>query len=152
MNIGKSASIISLILIIIFGAAIRYYQIDKNPTWWDEHANVFTASGILVEDKDPIRSLRIEDNTSEKIIISENQTTNKNEILSKAHLKNIFQASIYWDLGNGLTFTIPLHFWLNIFGYSDAAIRALSCLFGILVIPVGYAVAKKYQEADLRDL
>lgn len=144
MNFKDRTIKYALITIILSGAFVRCFQITKNPTWWDEHANVFTASGALVEDDDSVSGLRLKDVSSDrKIKILENEKITTDQILSKCRLKNIFKASIYWDLGNGLAYTMPLHFWLNVFGYSDAAIRSLSCLFGILVIPAGYFIAKK---------
>lgn len=36
-----------------------------------------------------------------------------------------------------------LHLWMNFFGHSEVAIRSLSALAGVAIIPLGYLVAKK---------
>jgi uncharacterized membrane protein len=36
-----------------------------------------------------------------------------------------------------------LHFWITLFGSSEAAVRGLSTLAGVLVIPLGYVIVRK---------
>lgn len=144
-NNNKRIYIIALLALVIFGASVRLYNLTKYPTWWDEHANVFTASGVLVDKQDPISgsilTSRVDKDAAINIPIG--KIIPIAEIVDKSKLGNILEASIYWDLGNGIAFTLPLHFWLVIFGYSDTAIRWLSLVFGILMIPAGFAVARK---------
>ena len=141
----RKIQILAFLLIVIIGGSVRLYQVCKYPTWWDEHANVFTASGVLVENEDPISGSKIasQESKDSAVKIPIGRVVPVAEIIDKCRWKNILEASIYWDLGNGVSFTILLHFWLQAFGYSDAAIRGLSLVFGILLIPAGFAVAKK---------
>jgi len=53
-------------------------------------------------------------------------------------IKTFFTKHIHTPL-----FYIALHFWINIFGESDLAIRLLPVLFGVLTIPVVYLCGKE---------
>ena len=47
------------------------------------------------------------------------------------------------DLQHTPLYFVLLKFWINIFGQSEVAMRALSLIFGILTVPLSYIVGKK---------
>jgi len=54
-------------------------------------------------------------------------------------LDNLFHL----DLQHTPIYFFLLHFWMNIFGDSEIAIRSLSCIFGVGCIPLAYVIANK---------
>ena len=54
----------------------------------------------------------------------------------------IFNRVLHQDLHSPLYFFI-LHFWMKIYGHEDVAVRFLSLLFGVLLIPVLYFAGKE---------
>ena len=43
-----------------------------------------------------------------------------------------------------------LHFWMSLFGTSQLAVRSLSAVAGIAVIPLGYIIVKKWPARGLQ--
>lgn len=65
--------------------------------------------------------------------------------------KQMFPAGILdnllkLDLQHTPLYFFLLHFWMKIFGDSEVALRALSCIFGILSVPLSWVVASKLME------
>jgi len=143
-----SASIwplVLLALITVFGAWLRIQNLTTYPTWWDEHASVFSATGMLANQGDKFegRVSTCEEIPSTSLFLPESQPTKAGSLIEKIRLSNVPAATLYWDRGNGLTFSYVLHFWVLLFGFADVALRSLPCLLGILMIPTTYAVGAR---------
>ena len=131
-------------VIILFGSWLRLHELTVVPTWWDEHASVFSASGMLVQQGGDYLSGRVSlvnGVPREAAFLPEGKIVTAGELADSIRLQNVPAATLFWDRGNGLAFAFVLHFWTRIFGFSDQALRSLACVLGILAIPAAYAVA-----------
>jgi uncharacterized membrane protein len=109
-----------LLLIMILGFTLRYFHIDHNTIWLDEKISLSESNGLTYT-------------TSE---LQNSFTTDY--IKKQNNLKNVIDATIKEDGGNGILYILKLHYWQKLFGSSDRAIRILSLIFNLLLIPVGY--------------
>ena len=55
----------------------------------------------------------------------------------------IMHNLLHVDLQHTPLYFVLLKFWINLFGQSEAAMRALSLIFGALTVPLSYIVGKK---------
>jgi uncharacterized membrane protein len=71
-------------------------------------------------------------------------------LISKLNLSQIVQAVAVGDFHPPLYYCI-LHYWVALFGASEVAVRSLSVLFGVLVIPLIYVLGRRLfnEEAGL---
>ncbi len=107
---SQKALIFSILLFALF---LRLINISDHSIWFDEKTSVIISQGIKYGDA----------TISDSIV-------NSKTLLEKNTLHNVYLSTIA-DNGNCVAYNFTLHFWINTFGTSDAAARALSVLFSL---------------------
>jgi len=135
----------ALVAIAGFGVWLRASNLATYPTWWDEYASVFSASGQIASQgtKYGGRVSQAESGDVKILAFGKGGSFQAAEVLARNRIVNVPAASLFWDRGNGLAFSLLLHAWVLIFGFSDAALRALPCVLGALAIPAVFAVGTR---------
>ncbi len=110
----KNKVILLLLLIIMLGAFLRFYNIGEESFWLDESATALTIKEYSANE------------------ISAN-IVQKGQILPDYYQSNV-DLPIYY---------IILEYWSNIFGLNEASLRAFSALFGALSILLVFTIAKE---------
>ena len=109
---------IPIILIIFLGLTLRLINLDTYGVWLDEMGSISEANSLFVFDFDSFFTLR--------------------DIQNNDTLINVFKSVEIAEAGNGITYILLLHYWKEIFGNTDFAIRFLSLVFGGIVIFLTY--------------
>lgn len=131
------------VVITLFGGWLRMTGLTQHPTWWDEHASLFSATGQIARQGDAFDG-RVSSAASNEPKVSPAQMGNSIRVgcvLDLHRVANVPAATLFWDRGNGLAFNFLLHFWVRIFGAEDAALRSLPWLLGTLAIPAVFILA-----------
>lgn len=111
--------------IVLIGFVLRLYEIDNYGLWFDEECSVLAANGI----SDFIDTTSI--NFTNSMVKSQNT------------INNVIRSTIIYDSGNSIAYNLMLHFWVQLFGNSDFAVRSLSLIFGCLIVCISYLISKK---------
>lgn len=112
-----------LLLVIGLGLILRLVMITAYGIWHDERVSVLIAQGL--HHSQPVTG---------EITVAELHAFN--------NLPSVVDATIL-DNGNGLLYNVILHFWIQLFGNSDFAVRFLSVLLSVLCIPLIHAFAER---------
>ncbi|MCX7869134.1 MAG: glycosyltransferase family 39 protein, partial [Terrimicrobiaceae bacterium] len=129
--------------ITLFGGWLRLAHLTTHPTWWDEHASLFSAAGQLARQGDAFDG-RVSSAASplpKASVAQDGPMLRVGALLDLNRMSNVAGATLFWDRGNGLAFNLLLHFWVKMFGARDAALRSLPWLLGTLAIPAVFCVA-----------
>lgn len=130
-------------ILTLFGAWLRLAHLTTYPTWWDEHASLFSAAGQVARQGDAWEG-RVSSAASSEAKVSpaqEGDVVRVERVRALCRAGNVPAATLFWDRGNGLAFNFLLHGWLRVFGTSDAALRALPWTLGTLALPLIFWVA-----------
>jgi len=120
-----------LLLILIFGFIIRVIDIDKRGIWFDEKASVSCAVGI------PFSGIHhLGATTWQDLGCKGNQIFISNIFWKYNTLQNVIGSAIQDN--SSIAYFTALHYWINLFGTSDNAVRLLSVIFSCLIIVVIY--------------
>lgn len=134
-----------LIALCGIGVWLRVSGLTANPIWYDERASLLAACGQIGQASAKYGgrvSAAVLDDVGEDSL-SEKKTFRVSEVLERNTLTNVPSSSLFWDRGNGLFFSILLHLWLSLFGYSDLAARTLPCVLGCLAIPATFIMGAR---------
>jgi uncharacterized membrane protein len=121
--IVTSKQLILLACIFIIAIAIRILNLDATALWCDEKFSVREAHGFVLQ--------------------AANTVFDSNQFAIFNTSNNVLKANIALDGGNGIFYTMQLHFWCLLFGSTDTAVRMLSALYGIALVFSVYYIAKK---------
>jgi uncharacterized membrane protein len=109
-----------LCAIVLFAFILRFYHIDKYGIWADEEYSVLEANGFS------------------QIEIADHVPFTLQELQSHNTFASVVSSCIKVDGGNGIVYTIILHYWSGIFSNTDCSIRMLSLLMGLLSVIISY--------------
>ncbi len=126
-NAQKAFAIFSFFLALI----LRVVSIDTHSIWFDEKTSVLVSQGIKYSNP-----------TFQDSVVSLSQFHDKNT------LTNVIQASID-DNGNSILYNLTLHFWVELFGTTDTAVRSLSVVFSMLSLLLIFLFTLKHFEYKL---
>lgn len=131
-----------LLVITLLGAWLRLYNLTTYPTWSDEHVSLFSACGQIASQGTKFKGRVNQAECGEDITIKlgTGSCFKAREVVQQNTITNIPSATLFWDRGNGLAYSVILHFWILAFGCSDIALRALPCLLGVIAIPFVFAI------------
>ncbi|HLG33804.1 MAG TPA: glycosyltransferase family 39 protein [Bacteroidia bacterium] len=116
----KTIYLLSAILFI--GFFCRSFRIDKFGLSYDEQVSILIAEGKYHGSTDL--------NSDYSLHLSQDNS-----------FGNVIAGTVF-DNGNSVAYNIFLHYWLLIFGSTAESARELSIVFGLLLIPLGYAFSK----------
>ncbi|MBF2077367.1 MAG: glycosyltransferase family 39 protein [Synechococcales cyanobacterium T60_A2020_003] len=119
-----------VIVVVVLGVFFRGYNLDRKVFWYDETMTLLRVSG----------------NTNETIVQNayDADITTVEALLTTYQFPNVDHG---WDDTLAALKEHPEHSplyylmvrgWLQLFGHSTATIRALSLIFGLLVLPCAY--------------
>lgn len=117
-------------IILSLGLILRLLNLDALGIWEDEKYSLLNSIGI-----------------SETTTISKHVFSSA-DIWKNNTLENIQKANIIDDGSNAFFYTSLLHFWIQLFGTSDFAIRLMSVLFGVLIIYLIYKLSLKIYQSE----
>lgn len=110
----RSDHLIYLIIILFVGTLLRFYHLNKFGIWSDEEETILIANG-------------------QKILNDSLGVFTYANIHKSDNVRGVLNSTIA-DNGNSIFYNLTLHFWLNLWGNSTTSSRALSCIFGVLII------------------
>ncbi|MFN0188039.1 MAG: glycosyltransferase family 39 protein [Bacteroidia bacterium] len=102
---------------------MRIILLDHFESWGDEKLSVSEANGMLTFE------------------LQDGSEFTKKEIETNNNLHQVTLSTIKGDGGNGILYTICLHFWTKLFGNSDFAVRFLSVIMGMFAIIITYFIS-----------
>lgn len=110
----------------LLAGAVRFWGLGAHGLWCDEFLSVASATGgSLVSPIAPgAPSFTVED------------------FWRESSLAGLREAVARQDGGNGVLHAVALHYWIDLFGTSDASVRALSALAGVGLVLLAYALAR----------
>jgi uncharacterized membrane protein len=112
-----------LLFVVGLGLILRLFMLTAYGIWHDERVSVLISHGL--HHSQPV----LGEITPAGLHASNN-------------LASVVDATIL-DNGNGLLYNIILHYWIQLLGDSDFAIRFLSVFLSVLCIPFIHAFAEK---------
>jgi uncharacterized membrane protein len=129
-NINNQKFAIAIILMILLGSIIRFYNLTFKMIWADEIASIVHALGNSFTDIPSNKIITLKD------------LMQPLEINKKNGLLEVFKYGIFEDFVPPLYFML-LHLWIGIFKTPSVFVaRSLSACFSILSIPAIYLLAK----------
>jgi mannosyltransferase len=99
---------IALLLIVLLGLALRFYNLTAQSFWWDEAFSAAVSTQAL------------------------------------PRIVSITSADVHPPL-----YYFLLHYWEELFGTSDFAVRSLSVLFGVSAIPIIYVLGRRLFDEEV---
>ncbi len=112
-----------LLFIVLVSFIVRVWGISKHGPWHDERVTICIANGLFYANK------------------PNGYEFTSNSFRSQNKIENVLQSTIK-DNGNSIFYNVVLHYWKNVFGNSDFALRFLSVLSGLLLVFIGYRFSK----------
>ncbi len=124
----------ALALFLILATALRLYHLGTYSLFFDEKSTLLVSQGV------PLEGANQED------IFGKTYFTPR-EFWKEKYLPDYLEAMRRSDIGNSPAYYLVFHYWVEAFGKSDFALRALSVLFSVLTI----ALAFHFTRYHLRD-
>jgi uncharacterized membrane protein len=121
--------ILACLLVVVgcSGITLRFYNLDRQSFWGDEVFTAFVVSGALRSDTESLFRNKI--HSRDEYMKVQRVDPHKGTLDSLTELSRSFaeQTPLYY---------LCVREWAHAFGSSPAALRALSAIFGVLVLPV----------------
>lgn len=122
---------ILLVLIIVLGTILRFYQLDTYSIFFDEKSTMVVSQGIVLE------------GANQKDVFSK-PTFTPREFWAPKSFADYCEAMTRSDIGNSPFYYLLLHWWMDVFGYSDFSARAMSALFSVLIIGLTFVFTRRF--------
>jgi uncharacterized membrane protein len=120
-----------LAAIVVIGLLLRLYKLDAYSIFFDEKSTVVISQGMVL------------DGSNQKEIYLASTFTPR-QFWSHKSLADYYEAMARSDIGNSSFYYLLLHYWIEIFGITDFAIRLFSVLFSLLIIGATYFFGRRF--------
>jgi 4-amino-4-deoxy-L-arabinose transferase-like glycosyltransferase len=114
-----------LVLLLLLGTALRLHQLGTYSLFFDEKSTLLVSQGV------PLEGANQED------VFGKTYFTPR-EFWREKTTPDYFEAMRRSDIGNSPAYYLVFHYWVELVGKSDFAVRLLSVLFSVLTIALAY--------------
>lgn len=128
-----------LAVIILLGAGLRLYALEKKSLWSDEVATIASAMGNSIDpDAYAFRGERFDPEAPVPAAAYREKATQSHGAGNLAATADVLRYNVHPPLFFGL-----MNVWIHAFGLDPGTLRLPAVLFGILCIPLMFLVARR---------
>lgn len=132
--------LVYIALCLILGSVLRFHNIGKYGLIGDEMYALLVANFVAQEGAEEHEAFRKPDSPYFTNI----------ETHQPKNLSNFLTAVARRDNGSAALHSLSLHFWIKVFGLSDASLRGLSALFNLLLTAfLAFFIIRHFQNQKL---
>jgi len=127
-----------LLLVCVLAFCLRIINIDAHGIGGDEKYSLFVSQFI------PIGGA----NQQDVFRKSNSPYFTPQEFWKKKGISDFYEAMLRLDNGCSALHALSLHYWSDLFGVSDGALRGMSVLFGVLLVAMLYFFVLSFFESS----
>lgn len=124
-----------LALFLLLGTVLRLHHAGTYSIFFDEKSTLLISQGVALE------------GANQAEVFAKPYFTPQ-EFWRKKHLPDYLEAMIRGDIGNSPAYYLVFHFWVELVGKSDFAIRLLSVLFSVMTIALAFYFTRYHLRDD----
>lgn len=144
INRGKRLTFILLMVILVIGAAARFYKLDEKSLWSDEVATIATSMGNSIDPEAFILHGQSFDPPAPVLAaIYRDKATRSHGIGNFGSISNVLKDNVHPPL-----FFWRMNVWLHGFGITPTSLRLPAAFFGLLGVLAIFLLARTLNEDD----
>lgn len=132
---SRHSTAYGLAAILLLAWGLRIYRLDTYSLFFDEKSTLLVSQGMALE------------GATQPGVFSKKYFT-PHDFWQPRSTAQYYEAMIRSDIGNAPLYYLLLHYWIELFGKSDAALRMLSVLFSVGTVGLMYVFARRHFLGD----